>query len=356
MEQQFIPSLYIGILPALLALVGMATALRRRAVQGAVALVVLCILVAAGRYLPPIGHLLTSLPLTVIRYPARVVPLAALGLVVLVVMGWNRAESTLRFRWLFFVAVALVIADLVPRIPPLLASAPFDAGAVPYAVPIGRDGKILRLMGGRTLSSGFDRRSWISGYLNLFGRRFDAWTAAPVVSERYTAAFRAALVRPAAADAMSIEYVLATRHVDALPVVARAGDVLVHRNGMALPMAYWRDRAGRVVRATALAFTPSAVHIVVDAPSDGWLVLTQQRARGWSVSIDNVPARAEADGVFRSVRVPAGRHHVTWRYRPLSFFIGSALTILAIARMLFSSRFVKRRWHESFFYAHKNFA
>lgn len=349
MSQQFIPSVYIGFVAAVLALIGIATSARRRAARLAAALVVLSVVGAAGKTLPFVGRLFTSLPLTVLRYPARLVPLAVLGMVVLAVLGWDRLDAVLRWRWLFFVAVALVIADLVPHISPLLASAPFDAGAVPYASSIGRDGKMLRLMGDRFVRQGFDRRAWISGYLNLFGRRFDAWTAAPVISRRYTAAYLAALENPGAADAMSIEYVLAERRIPNLPVVARAGAVFVHRNPMALPMAYWRGAAGRVVRATSLAFTTSAAHIEIDAPSAGSVVLTQQMAGGWSVQVDGVPARAERDGIFRSVRVSAGHHRVSWIYRPRSFFIGMLLTILAVVRMLFSSSFVKRRRHEKFF-------
>ncbi len=356
MQQQFIPSLYIGFVAALLAVIGVAACLRRRAAHLAIALVAVCVMVAAGSYLPWSGRLLSALPLTVIRYPARLVPLAALGLVVLAVIGWDRAERVLPFRWLFVAAVALVITDLVPRVPPLLASAPFNAQPVPYAHDLGRDGKILRLLGDRFQKPSFDRRAWISGYLNLFGRRFDAWTAAPVVSQRYTDAYRSALARPDRLDALSIEYVLANRRIAALPVVARAGEVLVHRNAAALPLAYWRDGAGHVLRAGALAFTTSAMHVVVDAPRDGVVIVTQQNANGWEVEIDGAPARAEADGMFCAVRVRGGHHAITWRYRPRAFFIGSALTMLAIARMLLSSKFVKRKWHESFFVAQKNFA
>src|SRR5205814_186985 len=79
--------------------------------------------------------------------------------------------------------VLLVIVDLVPRVGPLLQSAPFDPH-LPYARVVGRDGKIGRIMPPKL--STIDRRAWIAGYLNLFEHRFDAWTAAPVVSESYT--------------------------------------------------------------------------------------------------------------------------------------------------------------------------
>lgn len=354
MKQEFIPSLYVGMVACLLAIAGVVS-IRRRAVRRALALVVLCVIVAAGSSLPWVGRLLAALPLTILRYPARVVPLAALALIVLAVIGWDRMERTIPFRWLFAVALVLVIADLVPRIPPLLASAPFRGDPVPYVHTLGRDGKIFRLLGTRFQRPGFDRRAWISGYMNLFGRRFDSWTAAPVVSRRYTDAYRAALGRRDRLDAMSIEYVLSNRRIDVLPVIARAGEVLVHRDVAAFPLAYWRDALGHVQRVSALAFTTRAVHVTVDAPADGVVVLTQQSARGWDVEIDGVAARAEEDGVFRAVRVQRGTHSISWRYRPRSFIVGMVMTIVAIVRMLLSSKFVKGKWHESFFYAREKF-
>src|SRR5437588_739361 len=117
------------------------------------------------------------------------VPLGALALVALAAIGFDRIP---RFTWLTVAAIVLIIADLVPRIAPLLHSAPFDVHAVPYSLSIGRDGKIARSM---QPNRAFDRRVWISGYLNLFERRFDAWTAAPVVSQSYINVYAAAFRR-----------------------------------------------------------------------------------------------------------------------------------------------------------------
>ncbi|HEX9501539.1 MAG TPA: hypothetical protein VGA10_07800, partial [Thermoanaerobaculia bacterium] len=123
---------------------------------------------------------------------------------------------------------------------------------------------------------------------------------------------------------------------------------VVH-NPTAFPLAYWRDSAGRIARASLLACTTSAVFVSIDAPGDGVVVVTQQLASGWSVEVDGTPATAERDGVFRAVRVRGGRHAITWRYRPRSLAIGIALTMLAIFRMLLSTKFVKRSGTKNIF-------
>jgi len=323
-HQQFIPIVYVGIVPALLALMG----IWDRRARGWLLLLAFSIVISAGS-----GELLTRLPLTIIRYPARVVPLGGLAIAALAVIGFRRVE---RIPWISMAAIALIIIDLIPRVAPLLQSAPFNP-SVPYSSLIGRDGKIARLIPPKLRA--LDRRAWIAGYLNLFERRFDAWTAAPIVSESYTNAYSDALQRRHLLDRMSIAYVL----------TAEGNGVVVHRNPNAIPMAYWRDSAGHIVRASVLAMTSSAVHVIIDAPSDGIVVVTQQFATGWSVDVDQNRATPELDGVFRAVPVRAGHHAITWRYRPPALIVGIALTMIAILRMLLSSRFVKRVGTKKFF-------
>jgi uncharacterized membrane protein YfhO len=80
----------------------------------------------------------------------------------------------------------------------------------------------------------------------------------------------------------------------------------------------------------------------VNAPRDGILVLRQQAARGWSVTVDGKPAEPLLiDGVFRGVNVPEGHHQVVWTYRPPFFFQGCAITLLTLLALQLSA-FVKR--------------
>lgn len=327
-HQHFIPIVYIGIVPALLALIGIFS----RAARPWLVLLAVSVILSTG-----MGGVLAKLPLTIIRYPARVVPLGALAIIALAVIGFERAARAIPFLWLPMAAVALIVADLVPRIAPLLYSAPFDSG-VPYDRNIGRDGKILRV---DQPQRGFNRRIWISGYLNLFEHRFDAWTAAPLVSEAYTKAYATALHGRDQLNAMAVRYILSPSR----------GGVTVHRNPEALPMAYWRGASGQIVRASSLAFSTSAVHVVIDAPSDGVVVLTQQAAASWDVEVDGARAAALRDGVFRAVKVNSGHHAIAWRYHPRALMVGMAFTVLALTRMLLSRNFVKRKWHKKNFEA-----
>src|SRR5438874_4586896 len=111
-HQHFIPTVYIGIVAALLALLG----IWDRRARGWLILLAVSVIVSAGS-----GELLTRLPLTIIRYPARVVPLGALAIAALAVIGFERLP-----RVATPLIILLVIFDLVPRVGPLLQSAPFD--------------------------------------------------------------------------------------------------------------------------------------------------------------------------------------------------------------------------------------
>src|SRR5262249_35535305 len=207
----------------------------------------------------------------------------------------------------------------------------------------GRDGKIVRVM---QPQHAFDRRIWISGYLNLLERRFDAWTAAPVVSQTYVQAYQEALRRREVLDGMSIAYIL-----EAAPT-----GVVARHNTNAFPLAFFRDDSGRIFRPATLAFTTSAAMIALDAPADGTLVGTQQNAPGWSGAADHRPAAALRGNLFHVVQIKNGHHDIVWRYHPRGFLIGSVLTTLMIARMLLSKKFVKRMWHKKNFESDAEFA
>jgi hypothetical protein len=61
----------------------------------------------------------------------------------------------------------------------------------------------------------------------------------------------------------------------------------------------------------------------------GLLVLSDQYYPGWRATIDGDDAAiTRADTVLRAVCVPPGSHTVRFTYRPLSFMVGAAVTII----------------------------
>ena len=333
--QHFIPIVYVGALTVFFAIIGVVIG-RRRAL-GWIALVMICVLIGAGSHLPPVAGILARLPLTLFRYPSRVVPLAALAICALAAIGCDRV---IRGRWQFAIAFVMVV-DVALQLQPLLITAKFDPHRVPYPQSIGRDEKILRI----DMLRDFDRDGWISGYINLYDRRFDAWTAAPIVSQRYSALYQSILARRTLAgmDALSAGYILAPGVLAAFEPMGAVRGAVVHRNRGAFPLAYFLDAiTRRMAPVMSLSFTPSSVFIDVDAAADGDVIVTQQAAPGWRVTVDGKAESPHESSLFRAVHVARGRHAIKWTYRPLLLLLGAILTFAGLVRLLLSPWFVKR--------------
>jgi hypothetical protein len=76
---------------------------------------------------------------------------------------------------------------------------------------------------------------------------------------------------------------------------------------------------------------PERVVADVTATYAGLLVLTDLDYPGWIAEEDGrrLPM-LRADGFFRAVALPPGTHRVVFRYRPLAFYAGLALSALAL--------------------------
>ena len=67
----------------------------------------------------------------------------------------------------------------------------------------------------------------------------------------------------------------------------------------------------------------------------GMVVLSDTSYPGWRARVDHLPAKIyEVNGAMRGVVVPRGHHTVTMRYRPLSVYLGAALTLLGVMAAL----------------------
>jgi hypothetical protein len=89
--------------------------------------------------------------------------------------------------------------------------------------------------------------------------------------------------------------------------------------------------------------TPERIRMQVDAPRDGYLVLADAFAPGWRAEIGGAPTPIlRANGLFRTVRVPAGRHLVEMTYLPQSVMAGFAISglsaLLGITWLIWTKR------------------
>lgn len=74
------------------------------------------------------------------------------------------------------------------------------------------------------------------------------------------------------------------------------------------------------------------VSLKVEAPSSGFVVLTDTFYPGWQAMVDNQPATIwPANLAFRAVAVEAGAHEIVFSYRPRSFTLGWWISVSSLA-------------------------
>jgi hypothetical protein len=93
------------------------------------------------------------------------------------------------------------------------------------------------------------------------------------------------------------------------------------------------DQSGPLFRpARVTAYGNQRVEVKVDAPRDGWLVLLDRWAPGWSAQTDGRPVPIlRADYLFRAVRLTAGPHVVVFEYHNALFRLGLWISAVGIA-------------------------
>lgn len=88
---------------------------------------------------------------------------------------------------------------------------------------------------------------------------------------------------------------------------------------------------------------PERVALEATLPASGWLVLSDNYAPGWEAELDGVQAPIlRANAVFRAVAVPAGKHTITFNYRPRLVYV--SFTVSAIALLIALSMGILQRW------------
>jgi hypothetical protein len=108
---------------------------------------------------------------------------------------------------------------------------------------------------------------------------------------------------------------------------------------------------GTSTTATRDGLTPNGTAFTVRTSSPGWLVMADNYAPGWQVTVNGRDAKLDrADYTLRAVAIPAGRSRVVLRYRPPGFALGlfaSGLTLAALVALAMSARWHGRRRRSS---------
>lgn len=88
-------------------------------------------------------------------------------------------------------------------------------------------------------------------------------------------------------------------------------------------------------QATITSYEPERVTIDTRADQSMYLVLSDAWYPGWEAAVDGRPAGVlHANGLFRAVRVPEGRHQVMFTYRSTMLEIGALVSILFLVLVI----------------------
>ena len=81
--------------------------------------------------------------------------------------------------------------------------------------------------------------------------------------------------------------------------------------------------------------TPNRLDMMVNLETSGWLVLSDVWYPGWFALIDGkAKSILHANYLFRGLFVESGAHNISFIYRPLSFIIGSGLSIISLLTII----------------------
>ncbi|VAW34110.1 hypothetical protein MNBD_CHLOROFLEXI01-5109, partial [hydrothermal vent metagenome] len=81
--------------------------------------------------------------------------------------------------------------------------------------------------------------------------------------------------------------------------------------------------------------TANSITIQATTEEPRLLVLSDTFYPGWQAEIDNVPTEIlQTNVALRGIVVPAGSHTITMQFRPLTFYLGVAISLLTVLVVL----------------------
>jgi len=202
------------------------------------------------------------------------------------------------------------------------------------------DGRLLNLSGVRFVLVDGQTEPLLSQWFAA-GTSLVPWrrSATAVVYENRTALPRAFFVRRDQARASGVSCVTTLSGSDFDPATQLLLD------SAPVPSGATNDNTAVTVRITQ--YDPGRVRVQVAGDQPGYVVLTDIFYPGWiaQVDADTVPI-LRADCFFRTVAVSAGTHEVAFRYAPVVFYRGAAISAVSLglaAGVLLSGRARPRR-------------
>lgn len=89
--------------------------------------------------------------------------------------------------------------------------------------------------------------------------------------------------------------------------------------------------AGTGEFAKVVSSSSNSISVLCQSNSPGWLILTDTFFPGWVADIDGRQSNIyPANHMFRGVKVPSGRHVITFNYRPMSYEFGCTLFLITL--------------------------
>lgn len=131
------------------------------------------------------------------------------------------------------------------------------------------------------------------------------------------------------------------------PDGGRRRAILDRTTAFGFPAAYLLAAAPPDAReGTLVRYDPDSIHVEVDAPRDGLVVLNEIMFPGWEVTVDGkAAAPIRANHMLRAVHVGPGTHTIVWRFEPHRWrmLVGGYLLALAIFAAALVARLLRRR-------------
>jgi hypothetical protein len=316
---------YIGVVAAGLALVALTKRWRSREVQLAAVVAFVGLLLAVGTHTPVYRALYAVVPLVEkARSPAMAIVLAHLGIAALAALGletWKMKSRRTQCGAVFILFLAEAVA------------------AAPRLGRLDRPGGYLKTMESQADIAAFLKQQpeWFRVSVDEASvpYNFGDWWGIEQFGGYVVSLPRKVFPKVGSEEArklFGIQYHLAREPArpDQVPVFESRSGLKIYRDS-AVAQPLW-STCGTADRFHIVSREPDRFAVDVDMSCAGLMVTGDPRLSGWRASVDGIrSAIQEYASVVRAVAVPAGRHRVEFRYRPVSLYLGAGCTALGLA-------------------------